>query len=194
MTLVTLLGPTAASGSFQETLCASVNVPGFCPKTSTSSDDSESSSTDSCETSPDSCCKDSTCSSMPGLGCWAKRGDTECVGQKLLPPSLGKCMCDSGYCGTDGVCTPSASSIKSGASGSTFTGEGWTGSSPGRLYEQTREVLPPEDHRLALLAYASAFAGMVAASFPVAKRFRTRGGRNVAQGLKLLAQDSESPE
>jgi len=192
ITLISLLGPTVTSASFQETLCASIKVPGFCPSSSTSDDGSAaSSSSDPCETSPESCCQDSTCSSMPGFSCWAKRGDTNCVGQSLLPPSMGKCQCESGYCGSDGVCTPSQSSIERGASGSTFTGQSWTTGSSSRLYEQHGEAVPPEDHGRVILAYAIVFAGMVAASVALAKRLSTRGRQ---RELRTTSADTASLE
>merc|ERR1719221_1321275 len=55
-----------------------------------------------------SCCTQSTCWSVPGLGCDPKRGETVCVGARRLPPRKGVCSCASGTCSPSGKCMTAA--------------------------------------------------------------------------------------
>eukprot|EP00421_Protoceratium_reticulatum_P012289 CAMPEP_0168403030 /NCGR_PEP_ID=MMETSP0228-20121227/23920_1 /TAXON_ID=133427 /ORGANISM="Protoceratium reticulatum, Strain CCCM 535 (=CCMP 1889)" /LENGTH=247 /DNA_ID=CAMNT_0008416623 /DNA_START=65 /DNA_END=805 /DNA_ORIENTATION=+ len=51
------------------------------------------------------CCQSSSCHTIvPTMGCYTYRGPTACVGDGLLPPKFGKCMCQHGACDKRGVC------------------------------------------------------------------------------------------
>lgn len=60
----------------------------------------------SCETDPN-CCQASSCLAIPGLGCKAERGETQCMGAMTstgLWINPGVCSCLQGPCGADGRC------------------------------------------------------------------------------------------
>lgn len=53
----------------------------------------------------EACCERSSCWKLPGMGCSGARGGVKCVGASVFPvPRKGKCTCNSGACGVDGVC------------------------------------------------------------------------------------------
>eukprot|EP00434_Breviolum_minutum_P017816 symbB.v1.2.015725.t1/scaffold1184.1/size176679/5 len=52
----------------------------------------------------DSCCLGSTCMNLPGLGCKASRGRTQCVGSSALAMKEGVCQCLRGPCNEEGIC------------------------------------------------------------------------------------------
>ncbi|CAK9019605.1 Uncharacterized protein SCF082_LOCUS14586 [Durusdinium trenchii] len=52
----------------------------------------------------DSCCVGSTCMNLPGLGCKASRGRTQCVGSSALSMKEGVCQCLRGPCSEEGIC------------------------------------------------------------------------------------------
>eukprot|EP00440_Ansanella_granifera_P057160 gb/GFBE01061960.1/.p1 GENE.gb/GFBE01061960.1/~~gb/GFBE01061960.1/.p1 ORF type:complete len:215 (+),score=43.20 gb/GFBE01061960.1/:1-645(+) len=176
------------SGVFAS-MCNAANkmLPGICAG---GTDPSASLAEDGCKTNPSSCCEDSTCATAVGMGCWAKRGDTQCVGNKLFPfPSMGKCQCKSGYCGTDGTC---AVSVSSGAD----TSFRQFGNSFGRLYEERDEKIPPEDHTVAFLGYGAAFFGTATLGVVLGGRLRTRlqSGSSQAAEQELELLESEDRE
>eukprot|EP00435_Cladocopium_sp_Y103_P052893 s983_g16.t1 len=112
-----------------DALCNAVKVPMLC-------NDKQQQLSDACQTNPQSCCKESTCAAMPGMGCWKRRGDTQCEGDSVFPPKIGSCQCLSGYCGSDGKC-----SVTMGFHGQA-SNSGYTAF--GRLYEDSDEPIPPE--------------------------------------------------
>mmetsp|Transcript_18829 Transcript_18829/g.42463 ORF Transcript_18829/g.42463 Transcript_18829/m.42463 type:complete len:217 (+) Transcript_18829:68-718(+) len=52
----------------------------------------------------DGCCIGSTCMNIPGMGCKARRGRTQCVGWDALAMKEGVCQCLEGPCSNEGVC------------------------------------------------------------------------------------------
>ncbi|CAJ1350911.1 unnamed protein product, partial [Effrenium voratum] len=51
-----------------------------------------------------SCCAGSTCMRLPGMGCKANRGQTQCVGSSALAMTEGVCQCMKGPCNQEGIC------------------------------------------------------------------------------------------
>eukprot|EP00435_Cladocopium_sp_Y103_P032780 s324_g8.t1 len=52
----------------------------------------------------DSCCIGSTCMNLPGMGCKASRGRTQCVGSSAFAMKEGVCQCLRGPCNEEGIC------------------------------------------------------------------------------------------
>eukprot|EP00439_Symbiodinium_sp_Y106_P052890 s1441_g7.t1 len=52
----------------------------------------------------ESCCLSSTCMNLPGMGCKASRGRTQCVGSSAIAMKEGVCQCLEGPCSNEGVC------------------------------------------------------------------------------------------
>lgn len=138
-----------------DALCNAVKVPMLC--------NDKQQLIDACQTNPQSCCKESTCAAMPGMGCWKRRGDTQCEGDSVFPPKIGSCQCLSGYCNSDGKC-----SVTMGFHGQASSGY----TAFGRLYEDSDEPIPPEDHSVAMACYALAFLSMVSLGLFLVMRSR----------------------
>eukprot|EP00931_Biecheleriopsis_adriatica_P019584 TRINITY_DN13308_c0_g1_i1.p1 TRINITY_DN13308_c0_g1~~TRINITY_DN13308_c0_g1_i1.p1 ORF type:complete len:205 (-),score=33.73 TRINITY_DN13308_c0_g1_i1:125-739(-) len=169
---------SSTSSGLKASLCTTFSkmLPGVCG-------DSEQAK-DPCKDNPSSCCQDSTCASMPGMGCWSKRGKTQCVGNNAFTFSMGKCQCISGYCNTDGVCAES--SVAESAATSAATG---FQASFGRLYEKSSRRLPPEDHTAALLAYSISFGGFALLAVVSGKRLRQRREGDARAAARLVSDE-----
>lgn len=160
--------------------CKSVPVPMMCPS-------SPGGANPACSGSSTNCCQQSSCWKMgpmdvPMGTCKPERGPTTCVG---LSPFGGKgaCACQSGVCGSNGICTSiGASPLPAGPSSSSSS------NSFGRLYEDQRSSSLPavsiEDHTRMWMSLGAIVATVAGAFTLVSLRIRHDHGE--ANRLQLL--------